>query len=941
MKPHRIVLAGLAAVVASIAFTLPSLITAPAKGGAAKPKVLAAVTTGWTTYHHDNSRNGYDSLAPSFNGGPFSSWTKAVDQAVYAEPLAFNGTVYVATMGDSIYAFDGATGNQVWARTGPTSVGTADTAGYCSFNPGHIGIMSTPVIDPVAGILYAAGLTTAPALEYRLYAVNISDGSNVTGFPVDLTPTGLSVTLQNQRAALALGNGHVYIAFGGWSGDCGAYHPWVLSVPVAGGAVDHVYQPQTAGQTGGGIWGPSGIAIDGSGNVYVSTGNGKSNYGSVTYPCTNASWDHGDAVIKLSSALAETDFWAVDNATQAWCHLHATDADIGSLGPALLPNNEIFQTGKSGYSWLVNSAALGGFDTQQFQAHACTGSVFGGIAYYSGRVYLPCDGVGLVALSVNTTTHTITTPADWIQNVNPGPPIAAMGLIWARDQGGNNLYGFDPAAGTQRVKVALGGGSNHFGSLAEDGGWIFAEHGANISGFNFITPPCSTTTSAHWAANCSYKQYSLTGNNGSTWTDIDTTNLSVTFMPAANSWAVISGNADLWTSSAGYNQDLGVAVSGTGYPTAAGQPEAWKESGGSAGFSPNAAFVQKVIPVTAAVAYTAKLQWKANRSDPGTIWAGAGSSASGFSPTRISVMLVPTAAGTAFSAASTMQYHLMGNDGSAWQDIDAANLSVPFTPPSGSWLAFISGNADLWTINAGYNQDIGISLTGTGFPTVVGQPEGWKESGGYAGTFSPNAAFVQTSVVVAGGTTYTARLQWKASRADAGSIYAAAGPINSQYSSTTLSVILVPNPAGAVVASSTNQYSLANSNGTTWQTMSNSALQFTLAPSVSSNYLLSANADLWTSVAGYNQDLGIMVGGGTFGTGTLVTWKESGGLTGAFSPNAAFAFGDVPLVGGTTYTVWLVWKANHSALGSYSIYSGAGPIGTVFSHTSLTAILLN
>jgi len=286
-----------------------------------------------------------------------------------------------------------------------------------------------------------------------------------------------------------------------------------------------------------------------------------------------------------------------------------------------------------------------------------------------------------------------------------------------------------------------------------------------------------------------------------------------------------------------------------------------------------------------------------------------------------------------------MQYHLTGSDGATWQNIDATNLSLMFTPPAGTWLAFVSGNADLWTANAGYNQDVGISMSGGTYPTTAGQPEAWKESGGFSGTFSPNAAFAQTALAVAGGTTYTANLQWKANKADAGSIYAGAGPISTQFSPTTLSVVLVPNPAGAAVKSSTLQYTLASSNGITWQTMSNTALQLTLAPSVSSNYLLSAGADLWTTAAGYNQDIGIMVSGGTFGTGTLVTWKESGGLTGAFSPNAAFAFGDVPLVGGTTYTVWVVWKANKNAAGA-TIVAGAGPLNATFSPTSLTATLL-
>ncbi len=649
--------------------------------------------------------------------------------------------------------------------------------------------------------------------------------------------------------------------------------------------------------------------------------------------------------MKLTSVLAETAFWAPDNATQSWCALHNSDSDIGSLGPALLPNNTIFQTGKSGYGWLVSSTAPGGFDAQQFQGRACTGSVFGGVAYYAGRVYIPCDGDGLVALNVDTTAHTFNTTAAWTQAVTPGPPIAAMGLIWARNQAGTRLYGFDPAAGTIRVNITMSGGSNHFGSLAEDGGWIFAPHGTTISAFDFNAPPCSSTTSPNWVASCATQQYTLTGNNGSTWVDVDATNLSVTFTPPANSWAVISGNADLWTSSAGFNQDIGLSVTGGVYPTTAGQPEAWKESGGGAVFSPNAALAQRVIPVLAATAYTARLQWKASRADPGTIWAGAGPIAGNYSPTRISVMLVPTSAAAVFQASSTAQYNLTGNDGATWQNVDATNLSVPFTPPAGNWLAFISGNADLWTVNAGYNQDLGVSLSGGIYPTTANQPEAWKESGGSAGTYSPNAAFAQTAVPVIAGTAYTARLQWKASRSDPGTIYAAAGPVpagTAKYSPTTLSVVLIPSPAGAVVRSSTAQYNLPSSNGTTWQAISNTALQLTLAPGPSSNYLLSANADLWTTVAGYNQDIGIMVSGGTFGGGTLVTWKESGG-SGTYSPNAAFAFADVPLVGGTTYTVWMVWKANRAASG-VTIYAGAGPVpagGAKFSPTSLTAVLLN
>src|SRR5205823_13990563 len=100
-----------------------------------------------------------------------------------------------------------------------------------------------------------------------------------------------------------------------------------------------------------------------------------------------------------------------------------------------------------------------------------------------------------------------------------------------------------------------------------------------------------------------------------------------------NSIAILGANADLWTANAGYNQDLGIDVNGI--------LQAWKESGGFAGtFSPNAAFVQTVLPMTAGTTYTIKLRWKTNKPAAGaTISAGAGGSAP-FSPTRLTIQLL-------------------------------------------------------------------------------------------------------------------------------------------------------------------------------------------------------------------------------------------------------------------------------------------------------------
>src|SRR4029077_10611864 len=121
-----------------------------------------------------------------------------------------------------------------------------------------------------------------------------------------------------------------------------------------------------------------------------------------------------------------------------------------------------------------------------------------------------------------------------------------------------------------------------------------------------------------------------------------------------------------WTATAGYNQDLGIDVNGT--------LQAWKESGGFAGtFSPNAAFVQSVVSMTASTTYTIKLRWKTNRAAAGaTIFAGAGSSGA-FSPSSLIAQLLPS--GVA-SAVSSQQYSLANSDGSTWTDLDATALKL-------------------------------------------------------------------------------------------------------------------------------------------------------------------------------------------------------------------------------------------------------------------------
>src|SRR6202022_60083 len=99
----------------------------------------------------------------------------------------------------------------------------------------------------------------------------------------------------------------------------------------------------------------------------------------------------------------------------------------------------------------------------------------------------------------------------------------------------------------------------------------------------------------------------------------------------------------------------------------------------------------------------------------GSIFAGAGPLAGGplantFSPTTLTVHTLPAGANP-YTAASTQQYQLANSNGSTWQNIDATNLKLTFTPAASS-TAIIGGNVDLWTANAGVNQDVGIFISG-------------------------------------------------------------------------------------------------------------------------------------------------------------------------------------------------------------------------------------
>ncbi len=450
----------------------------------ALPLPVAAASTDWPTYHRSNLRDGND-----LSGSPFSAigqqWTSpTLDGHIYAEPLVVGTQVIVATENNSIYSLDAATGSPTWAA--PAHVGTPVTLTNPPFSCGNInplGITGTPVVDPAAGLIYAVAFVQ-PA-NYELVAYNLSTGTQKFA-PIPIAPAGFDVHTQQQRGALALANGFVYVPFGGYAGDCGSYHGWVVGIKADGSSTTpNLFQDQAAAVCASavnpneaGIWAPSGPAVDPTGNVYVATGNG----------ADTTNYDCGETVFKLAPSLAYADSWA----PSAWASLNGSDTDIGSLGPTIVgaASNLVFQSGKNGWGYLLNAGNLSGnanhIGAEAFNGPVCNAAVtsndqtvprdqvYGGVAYADPFIYVPCpEGIKALRLAAGPSFSIAWTSS---QGFHPGPPIVSGGVVWAVDTNSNTLYGFDAITGQFRFSTGVGG-QTHFSTPAAGQGRVFLADG--------------------------------------------------------------------------------------------------------------------------------------------------------------------------------------------------------------------------------------------------------------------------------------------------------------------------------------------------------------------------------------------------------------------------------------------------------------------------------
>ncbi len=444
------------------------------------------------TSQYDNARTGANlhetRLTPrNVNAQQLGKlFTLHVDGEVYAQPLFVSGVeipgkgrhdvLFVVTEHDSVYAFDAyRDGPPLWqvsfVKDGETAVPADDV--QCPFIAPDVGITSTPVIDPDSGTLYVLARTRgprvllAPTYYQRLHALAITTGEEKFSGPVEIqasmsgsgrgSSNGKLVfnpLRDNPRAAMLLNNGVVYLT---WASSCdvGPYHGWVMAYDAHSLKQKAVFNASPDGDDSG-IWGgDTGPAADGSGNIFVSTGNGR-------FDVSKGGRDYGDTLLKLDGqSLKVSDYFAPSNVDA----LDASDSDLGSGGPTLLPDQPgahphlATVEGKEGVLYLVDRDHMGHWqpadNSHAVQTMPLPNGVFGAMTYWNHYLYVLSDSDSLREFEVKDGKLSLKAKStNTFPGVSATPIVSANGakdgVVWLLQSKGWNspdrsavLYAYD------------------------------------------------------------------------------------------------------------------------------------------------------------------------------------------------------------------------------------------------------------------------------------------------------------------------------------------------------------------------------------------------------------------------------------------------------------------------------------------------------------------
>jgi len=374
-------------------------------------KAASGQTVNVLTQHNDLGRSGANPketvlTTSNVNASSFGKlFSLAIDGFTYAQPLYASGVnipnqglrniVYVATAHDSVYAFDANSGQQYWRVSLGTSV-PSSIIGTPNIQV-EVGIISTPVIDQSSGTIYVVAKTYESSVQvFRLHALDITTGAEKFGGSVQITASvsgsgamssggsiPFSASQENQRAALTLVNGVVYLAFASHE-DRDPYHGWLLGYQAGTLQQVQVFNVTPNGGEGA-IWmGGQGLVADSSNNLYLITSNS-------SLATENAPLDYGESFLKLvpsGSSLTVGDYFKPNN----YDSLNQGDRDLGSTGAFAIPGTSYIGGGsKGGTLYVIDTKNMGKLNTtadQVVQEFRADNGLWGSPAFWNDTLYL-------------------------------------------------------------------------------------------------------------------------------------------------------------------------------------------------------------------------------------------------------------------------------------------------------------------------------------------------------------------------------------------------------------------------------------------------------------------------------------------------------------------------------------------------------------------------
>jgi hypothetical protein len=463
------------------------------------------------TYHGDPARSG-NFIVPSLTWDRASSmrldsnFRARISGHFYAQPLYWRGSesssgaLLVATEDNVVHAIDAVSGQERWQRSLGRPVPRSSLS--CG-NISPLGVTGTPVIDASREAIYLdAAVETASGPRHLVFALSLKDGTPLSGWPIDvmevLAREGQTFVSrdQNQRGALAILAGNLYVPFGGHFGDCGQYRGVVVGISLSD---PRAIKSWATRARGGGIWAPGGISTDGR-SLFVATGN---TFGART-------WSDGEAVIRLAPDLHRSndnrDFFAPTD----WEALDARDADLGGSNPLPLEVSGggpplILALGKDRKAYLLDRNNLGGIGGQLAMETVSERSIITAPATYPAAdgifvalqaegTHCPTQARGLLTLKIRPGLWSAITTA-WCAAVRGrGAPIVtttdghSYPIVWVLGaEGDNQLHGLRGDTGetlfTGPPQAMTG--LRHFHTLIATEDRLYVAADGNIYAFRF------------------------------------------------------------------------------------------------------------------------------------------------------------------------------------------------------------------------------------------------------------------------------------------------------------------------------------------------------------------------------------------------------------------------------------------------------------------------